>query len=311
MAEALELIAAHGALILFLIALADQSGFPVPMEPFLLGAGSLMATGKLAWLPASAALLGAGLLGNFAWYALGRRFGSRLLAFSCRLALEPDSCVRKTENLFTRQGVKSLLVSKFVPGLDVLGPPLAGAFKVPPLRFAIFDAAGLAIWLGAYLVLGALAQRQVEAVIGWLGRFGSGAAWLLGSAIAIYLAYKLTRRVLVARRLRVARIGAAELMGLFAGAPAPFGGDLRHRLAVRETPVSIPGALALSPEDVEARHAEIPRDRDVVLFCACPNEVTAARVALLLMERGIARVRPLLGGLEAWMKLGYPTAPRP
>lgn len=310
MSDALELIAAHGALILFVIALADQSGFPVPMEPFLLAAGGLMATDRLDWLPASAALLSAGLLGNLAWYALGRRFGSRLLAFSCRLALEPDSCVRKTENLFTRQGVKSLLVSKFVPGLDVLGPPLAGAFRVPPLRFALFDAAGLAIWLGAYLAVGALAHRQLDAVLAWLDRIGSGAAWLVGAAIASYLAYKGGRRALVARKLRVARIGAAELKGLIDGAAAPFVADLRHRLAVRETPLTIPGALAMSPEDVAARHAEIPRDRDVVLFCACPNETTAARVALLLMERGIARVRPLLGGLEAWMALGYPTVPR-
>jgi membrane protein DedA with SNARE-associated domain len=267
-ADALALIAAHGPLILFLIILADQSGLPVPMEPFLLGAGAMMATGKLAPVPALAALLSAAFLGNLIWYLLGRRFGSRLLGFACRVALEPDSCIRRTENLFTRQGVKSLLVSKFIPGLDVLGPPLAGAFKVPPLRFALFDVAGLAIWLGAYLGLGALAHRQLEAVGGWLGRLGAGAAWVIGGAVGLYLLVKYVQRVRVARKLRIARVSAEELKKLLDGVPPAFVIDLRHRLAAREKPIAIPGALLLSPDDVAARHAEIPRDRDVILYCA-------------------------------------------
>jgi membrane protein DedA with SNARE-associated domain len=268
MAEALDLIAAHGPLVLFVVILADQSGLPFPMEPFLLGAGALMAVGKLAPVPAALSLLAAGLLGNFVWYALGRRFGSRLLAFSCRMALEPDSCVKRTENLFTRHGVKSLLVSKFVPGLDVLGPPLAGAFGVPAGRFLLFDALGLAIWLGAYVGAGALAHGQVEAVAAWIGRFGAGAAWLIGGALVAYVVAKWIRRVRVTRRLRMSKITAEELKRLIDVPPPPVVIDLRHRLAARERPVLIPGALALSPDDVAARHLEIPRDRDIILYCA-------------------------------------------
>jgi membrane protein DedA with SNARE-associated domain len=219
MAEALELIAAHGALILFVVIRADQAGPPVPMEPFLLGADALMAVGKLAVLPTALSLVVAGFLGNLAWYLPG---------FACRAALEPDSCVRRTENLFTRLGVKSLLVSKFAPGLDVLGPPLAGAFGTPFARFALFDLAGLAIRLGACVGFG---------------------------AVALYLLAKHARRVRVARRL-------------LDGDAKPVVVDLRHRLAARERPVLIPGAPAFSPDDVAARHGEIPRDRDVVLYCA-------------------------------------------
>ena len=268
MTEALALIAAHGPLILFFIILADQSGLPVPMEAFLLGAGALMATGKLAAVPALAALLAAALLGNLAWYLLGRRFGSRLLGFACRLALEPDSCVKRTENLFTRHGVKSLLVSKFVPGLDVLGPPLAGAFGVPAGRFLAFDVAGLAIWLAAYVGLGALAHHQLEAVAGVFARLGAGALWAGGGALACYLLFKYVQRVRVTRRLRMSRITAKELKALIDGAAAPVVVDLRHRLAARERPVVIPGALVLSPDEVAARHLEIARDRDVILYCA-------------------------------------------
>jgi membrane protein DedA with SNARE-associated domain len=268
MSEALALIAAHGPLILFLIILADQSGLPVPMEAFLLGAGALMAEGKLAPLPTAGSLLTAAFLGNLSWYLLGRRFGGRLLGFACRMALEPDSCVRRTENLFTRHGVKSLLVSKFVPGLDVLGPPLAGAFGVPAGRFIAFDLGGLAIWLGAYVGLGALAHNQLEAVAGWFARLGAGAFWIGGGALALYLGYKYARRVLVARRLRTSRITVEELKRLIDGGAAPVVVDLRHRLAARERPVVIPGAIVLSPDEVAARHLEIARDRDVVLYCA-------------------------------------------
>jgi membrane protein DedA with SNARE-associated domain len=268
MNEAVQLLQAHGPLLLFFVILADQAGLPFPMEPFLVAAGAMMAGGALAPLPAGLSLLAAGFLGNVAWYALGRRFGSRLLGFSCRLALEPDSCVKRTENLFTRHGVKSLLVSKFVPGLDVLGPPLAGAFGVPLGRFVLFDVLGLAIWLGAYVGLGALLRDQVEDVVSWLSRFGSAAAWGVGAALALYIAYKYVHRQMVKRRLRLARISAEDLKKLMDAPPGPVVVDLRHRLAARERPVIIPGALVFSPDEVEARHGEIPRDRDVILYCA-------------------------------------------
>jgi hypothetical protein len=184
------------------------------------------------------------------------------------MALEPDSCVKRTENLFTRHGVKSLLVSKFVPGLDVLGPPLAGAFGVPAGRFIAFDVAGLAIWLGAYVGLGALAHHQLEAAAGWFARLGAGVAWVVGGAFLLYLAFKYAQRVRVTRRLRTSRITAQELKQLIDAAAGPVIVDLRHRLAGRERPVIIPGALVLSPDEVAARHHEIARDRDVILYCA-------------------------------------------
>ena len=272
MAEALALIAAHGPLILFFLILADQAGLPMPMEAFLLAAGALMAESKLAPVPTALCLLSAAFIGNLCWYLLGRRFGGRLLGFACRVALEPDSCVRRTENLFTRHGVKSLLVLKFVPGLDVLSLALAGAFAVPVGRFMAFDLAGLAIWLGAYVGLGALAHNQLEAVAVWFARLGAGALWIGGGALVLYLGAKYARRVLVARRLRTSRITAEELKRLLDGAvdggAAPVVVDLRHRLAAREKPVVIPGAIALSPDEVEARHLEIARDRDVILYCA-------------------------------------------
>ena len=109
-----------------------------------------------------------------------------------------------------------------------------------------FDAAGLAIWLGAYVGLGAIAHHQLEAVAGVFARLGAGALWAGGGALALYLLFKYVKRVRVARRLRMSRISARDLKALIDGAAAPVVVDLRHRLAARERPVIIPGALVLS-----------------------------------------------------------------
>jgi len=69
---------------------------------------------------------------------------------------------------------------------------------------------------------------------------------------------------------------------------------------------TLPGAIRLDPEELDGRHTHIPRDRDIVLYCTCPNETTSARVALALKKRGIERVFPLEGGFEAWVSCGYP-----
>jgi rhodanese-related sulfurtransferase len=62
----------------------------------------------------------------------------------------------------------------------------------------------------------------------------------------------------------------------------------------------------MNMDEVDGRLQDIPRDRDIILYCSCPNEVSAARVALLLQRKGFSRVRPLLGGIDAWRERHYP-----
>src|SRR5580693_3028568 len=125
MNDIIEALADHGAAFLFVAVFVEQIGVPLPAMPWLLAAGALAGTGKMNWAVAlSAATLGS-LLADLIWFYLGRYRGQRVLNLLCRISLEPDSCVRRTENLFTRYGMPGVVVAKFIPGLSTLVPPLA------------------------------------------------------------------------------------------------------------------------------------------------------------------------------------------
>ena len=268
MEEAIQFLIRHGLVALFVIMLADQLALPVPMDIFLLAAGGMVGTGTIAFLPTVATLLAAGVLGNALWYWLGRRHGNRILKFLCRISVEPDSCVRRTENLFTRYGVKALLVAKFVPGLNTVAAPLAGVSKVPFPRYLVFNTLGLLFWILPYLVLGMIFRHQLEAVAAWGARMGSSLAWILAAAAAGYFLFKFVRRWQLFRVLRMARVTPDEVKAMLDRNDPVVVVDLRPPIAVRALPVSIRGAVHMTPEEVEKRHGELPRDRDIVLFCA-------------------------------------------
>lgn len=268
MEEAIQFLIRHGLVALFVIMLADQLALPVPMDIFILAAGGLVGTGKIAFLPTVATLAIAGILGNALWYYLGHRHGIRILAFLCKVSIEPDSCVRRTQNLFTRYGVKALLVAKFVPGLNTVAAPLAGVSGVGFVRFLAFITASLLLWILPYLVLGMIFRHQLEAVAAWGARMGSSLVWIVAALVAGYFLYKLARRWQLIRILRMARVMPEEVRGRLDGADPMVIVDLRNLIAVRSLPYSIPGAIHMTPEEVEKRHGELPRDRDIVLYCA-------------------------------------------
>ena len=268
MEDALQFLVRHGLLALFVIMLADQLALPVPMDIFILAAGGLVGAGKVGFLPTVATLAVAGMIGNVLWYYLGYRHGNRILRYLCRISIEPDSCVRRTQNLFTRYGVRALLVAKFVPGLNTVAAPLAGASGVGFARFLAYITAGLLLWIIPYLVLGMLFRHQLEAVAAWGARMGSGLIWVLAAVAAGYFAYKFARRWQLIRVLRMARVTPQEVRERRDRGEPLVVVDLRNLVAVRALPFSISGAIHMTPEEVETRHGELPRDRDIVLYCA-------------------------------------------
>jgi membrane protein DedA with SNARE-associated domain len=268
MDDALQFLVRHGLVALFFIMLADQLALPVPMDIFLFAAGGLVGAERIGFVPAVATLLAAGIIGNVVWFALGRRHGTRILRFMCRISVEPDSCVRRTENLFTRHGVKALIVAKFVPGLNTVAAPLAGVTGVPFGRFLLLISAGLLLWIVPYLTLGYLFRHQLEAAAAWAARLGTGFLWVFLGAVAAYFAYKFARRWHLFRKLRMARVTPHEVHELMRGVPPALVIDLRDAIAVKSLPSAIPGSILMRPDEVERRHAEIARDRDVVLYCA-------------------------------------------
>jgi membrane protein DedA with SNARE-associated domain/rhodanese-related sulfurtransferase len=304
--QALEFLLHHIEVVVFLTVLAEQIGLPIPAMPVLLAAGAIAGDGEAHLSVLTGLSVAACLLGDMVWFELGRHRGRQALALLCRIALEPDACVRRTENLFITHGIRALIVAKFIPGLSTLAPALAGLFKISIGRFFLFNGVGSLLWSFSFLLLGYLFTDQIGYVAEQAVRFGKTATIIITIALGGYLLYKYLHRQKLLRDLRVARITPTELKQLIDNGHKSLVVDLRGALDHVADPYTIPGSLRISAEELERRHHEIPRDRDIILFCACPNEATAARMALVLKRKGITRVRPLAGGIDAWRELAYP-----
>jgi membrane protein DedA with SNARE-associated domain/rhodanese-related sulfurtransferase len=306
MNEILTFTARYGLLLLFVVVFIEQLGAPLPSPPFLLAAGGLVGIGKMN--PVLALLLAtlASLLADSIWFYLGRARGSRILRLLCRISIEPDTCVLRTENVFVRYGMRGVVFAKFIPGLGTVMPSLAGMYGVSIFRFLAFDGLGALLYLGSFILLGVIFSNQLQRVADALDRLGHGAIVLLGALFVAYIAFKYIQRQRTLRKLKTARITAEELRERQEVGGEVFIVDLRSPMAVQSDPFRIPGAQHLLMDRVEEWLPNIPRDQEVVLYCSCPNEASAARTAFMLYKRGIKRVRPLLGGMDAWRELNYP-----
>jgi membrane protein DedA with SNARE-associated domain len=266
--DALEFLLRHGYVVLFGVVLGEQLGLPLVGAPVLLAAGALAGVGRFS-LPVALGLpVVACLLGDVVWFYMGRRRGASVLTLLCRIALEPDSCVRRTEDVFSRWGARVLLVAKFVPGLNTVAPPLAGIVHMPVGRFLRYDAAGAALWALVYVGLGYVFSSQLEAVARALAGLGRGAAVILGLALGAYVAWKYAQRRRFIRSLRVARIAPDELLTRIQAGEALAIVDLRSAAQAASVGLRIPGALHMGPEELDRRHGEIARDREIVLYCS-------------------------------------------
>ncbi|HMV56757.1 MAG TPA: VTT domain-containing protein [Nitrospira sp.] len=305
-----DFLAEHGALVLFWVIFVEQIGFPLPALPLLVAAGALVATENMSLAAALLVPVAASLPPDLAWYYLGRQKGGKVLGFLCRLSLEPDSCVRDTENVFHRNGPRALLLAKFVPGFSTVAPPLAGIVGMPATTFILYDLGGTLIWAAVSAGVGALFSNQLEQLIGLFDQAGGLMLVILLLGLAGFVGYKFYHRQKFLRHLRMAKISVDELKRRLDAGESISVVDVRHPLALDLDPESIPGAINFTLEDIEHRHHEIPRDRDIVLYCSCPNEVSSARTAFLLKKKGIHRVRPLEGGLDAWRERQFPVERR-
>ena len=310
MNETLAFLVRHGTAVLVAAVFVEQMGAPLPAVPWLFAAGALVGAGKMNGLVALGAAAFGSLLADVIWFYLGRHYGSRLLALLCRISLTPDSCVRRTQDVFARYGMRGVVAAKFIPGLGALAPPLAGSSGVGTPRFLLFDGMGSLLYAGCFLLVGVLFSRQLEQIMAALASLGGSALGLAAGLAGVYVGYKYFQRRRLLRDLRVARITADELHQKLEAGENPMILDLRPLSELAIDPSLIRGALHMTMEEVEHRQQEIPRDRDIILYCSCPNEVSSARAALLLRRKGITRVRPLLGGIDAWRERHYPTEPR-
>jgi membrane protein DedA with SNARE-associated domain/rhodanese-related sulfurtransferase len=305
MQDLIRLTNQHGLLLIFAAVLLESLGLPLPAMPLLIVAGALAATGTLSLGAVAGVALVAVQMGDIAWYVAGRRYGSRVLKTLCRISLSPDSCVRQTETIYERWGGQMLLVARFVPGLSTIAPPLAGAMRLRFAAFLAYSSAGACIWIVVSLGVGMGLKTQITLAGEYVARFGSMALVGVVLLFLAFLAFKWWERRRFYNTLRMARISVDELRRLMGAGGDPLILDVRSAAARKMDGRKIPGARAVDIETADQHLRGLPKTTEIVVYCSCPSEASAARVARLLMDHGFKRVRPLAGGIDAWVLAGH------
>jgi membrane protein DedA with SNARE-associated domain/rhodanese-related sulfurtransferase len=306
---AIEFFVGHAYAILFVWVLVEQLGLPVPSIPLLLTAGTLSATHRVNFTTALLAVVGACVISDSTWFALGRHYGGRVIRVLCKLSFEASTCVARTEGYFTRRGAETLLFAKFIPGLSTVAAPIAGQTRMRYSRFLLYDICGTLLWSLSFLFAGRFfgdVAKRSQAFFGLLSHFAVLVFVLMVAGFFLWRVIKQRRFLAQVRELRLEPSELKAMLDQADAAAQPFIVDLRHPLDYLPDPRVLPGAVRIGPTELALRAALIPRDRDIILYCTCPSEETSAKVAMQLHRLGITRVRPLRGGFDGWKKAGYP-----
>ena len=266
MRQLLAALLEHGYTLLFAAVFLEQIGIPIPSVPVLLAAGALAAAGKISLPSAILVATGASLVGDVPWYWLGRFKGTSVLRLLCRLTLEPDSCVRRTEEVYVKRGPSALLYAKYIPGLSTVAPPLAGVIKMHFGRFLAFDLLGSIFWASGYLIAGWMFGDQLDKLADVIAGTGKWLAVIVAAPIAGWIGWKYWQRRAFLRKLRIARIEPEDLKASMDAGEKHFIVDLRHTLEAGN--MILPGAIHMSPAELDDRALEIPFDRDIILYCS-------------------------------------------
>ncbi len=303
MRDLIPLLIAHGALIVFLVTLAARAGAPVPAAPLLVVAGGVSMAGQMSLVTCLLASLVANVMGDAIWYQAGRWRGHRVMKLLCRISLSPDTCVRQSEGILSKWGGSSLVAAKFLPGISVVAAPMAGALGMSWKRFLAYDLGASLIWTGVFLSIGVLFAGQIVIVLDFMTQFGTIAAVAILIVLAVMITARWLRRRWMLSDRYAPRIAVHELRELIRRGESPIVIDVRSSVAMLADARRVPGAIVATLAQLPGTATELPRDREVVLYCNCPNEVSALRGVRILADLGHHRARALHGGLDAWLEI--------
>ena len=299
MANLILLLQEYGVLIVFAIVLVEQIGLPIPAFPLLIVAGALSVDGDSSWLAVLSVSVVACLISDYFWFRAGRYYGKRILRLLCKISLSPDYCVSQTEDNFNRWGPKALVVAKFIPGFNTIAPPLAGAMGTSNATFLGFSIAGGIVWSGTGIAIGAGFHTQIDQVLEILSTMGTTALIVLGVLLVLFVGFKYIERKRFRQSVEIDRVTIDELKKLLEQGKEPVLIDARSVTAQMLEP-AVPGALLFNGGEPIPELAALAKDRHIIVYCSCPNDVTAAHVAKELIGHGYSRAKPLHGGLDAW-----------
>ena len=267
MQEILNFVIEHGYLLIFGWVALDQAGLPLPAAPLLLAAGVLIGIGQMSVIPVFLSVLIATLPIDLFWYWLGRLRGVRVLHLLCILSLEPDYCVRNTESIFHKLGPISLIVGKFVPGLQTLAPPMSGLTGISITTFLIYNTIGTMLWTGIMVGMGYFFHEEMEVIFVKMTELGTTAGILVGAIVALYFMSKIINRQRFLRSLRMRKLTPHEVNERLQRGDDLHVIDLRHDYDVKALPILLPNALRVPMEAIERHKGSIPKDSDILLCC--------------------------------------------
>ncbi len=257
----------YGMPLVFVIVLLEQLGAPIPAIPVLVVAGALAMDRDFSAWQVLLVAIGASLIADTVWFVLGRSQGHRILKLLCRISLSPDSCVRQTESVFERWGMPSLLIAKFIPGFSTVAPPMAGATKAGLDEFLLYDSGGALLWAGSGILAGVIFHRAIDRALEYLASFGSAAFVVLGAGLAVFVAVKWWQRRRFYKVLRMARISVEDLHRMMDEGKSPVVLDVRTVKGRSLDPRRIQGASVFDVEHIDDALRDLPRDREIVLYC--------------------------------------------
>ena len=295
---------AHGYPILFAIVLLETFGFPLPASVALFVAGAAAAHGSFNIVGISACGIAAMLLGDSLMYILGRNTGWLLLGILCRLSLNPESCILRSADAFFKRGRTLLVFAKFVPGINTLAPPMAGSMRMRFLLFLRYDFAGTLLYVGGYLLAGYLLSGALNLFTQGYRAFNHVLSWILIVAVIAYAGLQLWFWMR-AKALRYAPTIEPEDAAVDLAAGHAIVYDVRSHGYYDARTMRIKGSHRLDPNAFHQWHNQVPGGVHIYLYCTCIREATSARVALLLLEQGVA-CRVIRGGLRKWKMAGLP-----
>jgi membrane protein DedA with SNARE-associated domain/rhodanese-related sulfurtransferase len=298
-------------LILWAAVFGRQICLPVPANLFLLTAGALARDGGLNMsLVLCVGILGC-LAGDLVWFEAGRHWGSQIMRILCAFSGDPHYSAQRAHKVFGRWGLRSLILAKFIPGLDGVTPPLAGIEGSDRSAFLAYDSLGSFLWTSLYAGLGYFFANRLTVIAASMARFGAVLAAAMGIPLACYVIWRIGIIAQMLHHLRLRRITplllnerimAGELIAII---------DLLDFEEAHEDRAGIPGAVRMDPARLRSRlRVVVPEDLGLVLYCSSSGEFTSARVAVALRKKGISNVWVLEGGLRAWKKEGLPVTLR-
>jgi membrane protein DedA with SNARE-associated domain/rhodanese-related sulfurtransferase len=300
MNDLVALLSAQGAAVVFLATLATRLGAPVPAAPFLVVAGGLAVGGQLSFAAVLLAAVLGNILGDGAWFLAGRRWGYRVMRFLCRISLSADTCVRRSESILGRWGGLSLIAAKFVPGVSVVAPPMAGALGMSNTRFMAYETVAALIWALGFLALGGLFHGAIQDVLAVMSSVGLTATLVGMLLLAAFVAWRYRERRIARQLEDIEHVEVAALREALAVGARLMVVDLRSAETRKIDDRAVPGAIGITYGELDDRLAELQAARELVVFCDCPNDETAIAAARLLAKAGLPRVRVLAGGIAAW-----------